>query len=576
MNNIIRFDAIYRTLLAISKPMYLCVMNEDPVMMAFKIAETCEQMASTLTVAKDELLAIKSRCEKFAADFIKHASTFEDLELILSQMTTENENIVAPGYPFERLKYAMINNHMDFVANRSVQKLLKKKFYQGPIAINDFEGANMVKRSLYISALIMLTPVWLFLYTFYPSSDSPTGKFVNDWMNMPIMRFIVNAAIYLIVCIMVINSGMNTEIFPLDKWPVLAAERLCWFEYSQFGKFDCIQNNLQLTPEQKEQFRDPDKYDIYVKELAFELFKETFTNKTSVLATDIITMIWLCGNVYQESAIIWTDGVSHYFSDWVNLLNFLLNLCFLSALSLRYSFIVSRGYSPIQIFGGEIYHPLQVSSALKALGLLLLLYKLYKYLRVTQIVGRQQVLLVEAFKASLSLLIQFFIMAVAFSVASNGVIWHTYRDYIKNCEELPDGSFSTKVDVKIPCPTNLVDSSLDELIKYQNFLKVSETYFLGIFSAQAYILDIFPSYENAQEWTGTLIYSSYVFFMIIIRLNILTSLVIFSVMNSAKTESEQFKGIVSLFFFPGQLNVKYLDNISSSYDWIQILPRFKI
>ena len=187
------------------------------------------------------------------------------------------------------------------------------------------------------------------------------------------MRFIVNAVIYVIVCIMVITSGMNIEIFPLDKWPELAAERLCWFEYSQFGKFDCIQSNLQFTPEQKEQFRDPDKYDIYVKELAFELFKETFTNTTSVLATDIITMVWICGNVYQEPAIIWTDGVSDYFSDWVNLLNFLLNLCFLSALSLRHSFIVSSGYSPMQLFGGEIYHPLQVSSALKALGLLLLL-----------------------------------------------------------------------------------------------------------------------------------------------------------------------------------------------------------
>ena len=142
-------------------------------------------------------------------------------------------------------------------------------------------------------------------------------------------------------------------------------------------------------------------------------------------------------------------------------------------------------------------------------------------------------------------------MAVAFSVASNGVIWHTYRDYIKNCEKLPDGSFSSKVDVKIPCTTNLVESSLDELIEYQNFLKVSETYFLGIFSAQAYILDIFPSYENAQEWTGTLMYSSYVFFMIIIRLNILTSLVILSVMTSTRTESEQFRDVFPCNFHIG-------------------------
>ena len=36
MNNIIRFDAIYQTFVAVSKPMYLCIMNEDPVMVAFK------------------------------------------------------------------------------------------------------------------------------------------------------------------------------------------------------------------------------------------------------------------------------------------------------------------------------------------------------------------------------------------------------------------------------------------------------------------------------------------------------------------------------------------------------------
>ncbi|XP_075247444.1 transient-receptor-potential-like protein [Convolutriloba macropyga] len=71
LNNIIRFDSIYRTLLAISKPMHLCVMNEDPVMVAFKIAETCEKMAASLDVAKDELLQIKKNCETFATNFIR-------------------------------------------------------------------------------------------------------------------------------------------------------------------------------------------------------------------------------------------------------------------------------------------------------------------------------------------------------------------------------------------------------------------------------------------------------------------------------------------------------------------------
>ena len=121
LNNIIRFDAIYQVLVALSKPVYLCVMNEDPVMMAFKISETCSKMSSTLDVAKDDLMVIKNNCETFAANFIKQVATFEDLELTLSQMTTEDVTLVAPGDRWERLKYAMTNNHIEFVANASVQ-----------------------------------------------------------------------------------------------------------------------------------------------------------------------------------------------------------------------------------------------------------------------------------------------------------------------------------------------------------------------------------------------------------------------------------------------------------------------
>ena len=548
-NNIIRFDAIYRTLVAISKPMYLCVMNEDPVMMAFKIAETCEKIAATLDVAKDDLLEVKDNCEKFASDFIKHADTFEHLELLLSQMTTEDINVVAPGNFLERLKYAMIHNHMDFVANRSVQKLVKKKFYDGPVSIKDFEGANMIKRSLYLSGLVMLTPIWLFLYLIYPASDTPTGKFVKAWMEMPIMRFIVNTVIYVVVGALFVSGGANYALFPLDEFPV-AEGVLCLRTTVNLGDYKCLDNNHAFTPEQKELFRDPVEFNNYLSSVAFEFYSETFTNTSYILFADMTTVAWTFGNVYKEFWTIWSDGASTYFSDWVNYLNFLLNICFICGLSLRYSFIINMGYTPRDLFGDEFYHPMQVSEALKALGVLLVFYKLYKLLRVTQIIGRQQVLLVEALKSSLTLLLLFFIMAVSFSVASNGVLWRTYRDYIKNCKLQPDGSYSITVDINIPCPTNLVPSSLDELVKYQNFIQVFETYFFGMFNGQAYILNIFPSYENAQEWTALVLYSFYVFFMVIVRLNMITSLVVFSVMTSTKTEAEQFKF--------GRANMMYL------------------
>ena len=549
-NNIIRFDAIYRTLLALSKPMYLCVMNEDPVMVAFKIAETCKKMAESLDVAKDDLLEIKRNCEKFAADFIQNAATFEDLELILSQMTTEEVEVVAPGRALERLKYAMIHDHMNFVANGSVQKLIKKKFYEGPVTISNFQSANLLKRSLYISALIALTPVWLFLYLIFPASNTPTGIFVKEWMEMPLMRFIVNAVIYVIVCLLVISTGMNTNIFPLDKWPVLADDRLCFQEVRKLQNFDCVNDNPAYTREQKEAFQNPQLFSDHIRGSAFVMYHETFTNTTSILLADMATMVWTFGNVYQEFWNIWSDGVFEYCSDWVNMLSILLNLCFVSASSLKYSFIVNKGYEPMQIFGGEIYHPLQLSAALRALGVLLLCYKMYKLLRVTQIIGRQQVLLIEALKASVSLFVFFFILAFSFSVASNGVIWRTYRDYIQNCNQLPNNSYATTVDVRIPCSTNLVPSSLQELINYQNFIQVSQTYFFGMFRAQAYILDIFPSYENGQEWTGLFMYSGFVFFMIIVRLNLITFLVVFSVMTCTDTEAEHFKF--------GRANIMYM------------------
>ncbi|XP_075258028.1 uncharacterized protein LOC142350017 isoform X2 [Convolutriloba macropyga] len=371
-NNIIRFDAIYRTLVAISKPMYLCVMNEDPVMMAFKIAETCEKIAATLDVAKDDLLEVKDNCEKFASDFIKHADTFEHLELLLSQMTTEDINVVAPGNFLERLKYAMIHNHMDFVANRSVQKLVKKKFYDGPVSIKDFEGANMIKRSLYLSGLVMLTPIWLFLYLIYPASDTPTGKFVKAWMEMPIMRFIVNTVIYVVVGALFVSGGANYALFPLDEFPV-AEGVLCLRTTVNLGDYKCLDNNHAFTPEQKELFRDPVEFNNYLSSVAFEFYSETFTNTSYILFADMTTVAWTFGNVYKEFWTIWSDGASTYFSDWVNYLNFLLNICFICGLSLRYSFIINMGYTPRDLFGDEFYHPMQVSEALKALGVLLAL-----------------------------------------------------------------------------------------------------------------------------------------------------------------------------------------------------------
>ena len=66
-SNIIRFDAIYQTMVALSNPIYLCIMNEDPIMVSFKISERCQQISEDLDVVAKDVLFVKNRRGFFAS-----------------------------------------------------------------------------------------------------------------------------------------------------------------------------------------------------------------------------------------------------------------------------------------------------------------------------------------------------------------------------------------------------------------------------------------------------------------------------------------------------------------------------
>ncbi|XP_075253058.1 transient-receptor-potential-like protein isoform X2 [Convolutriloba macropyga] len=571
LNNIIRFDAIYQVLVALSKPVYLCVMNEDPVMMAFKISETCSKMSSTLDVAKDDLMVIKNNCETFAANFIKQVATFEDLELTLSQMTTEDVTLVAPGDRWERLKYAMTNNHIEFVANASVQKLMKKKFMEGPIGLTDFASAGIVKRSLFISFLVALVPIWLLLYLFFPASQTPTGKFVKSWIEMPFMRFIVQISLYFLLIVMVWISAVHATIFPMDPLTEIGNGRLC-VEHVRKGKFDCIDSNTRLSVEQKETFKkDPHLYILYLRGQTFQVYEQVMTNNSEHYITDGYIAIWTLGNIQREFQTIWADGFSAYNSDWVNSLNILLNFCFLTGTSLRYIWIASEGYQPQPLFRDETGHPLQLASSIRAFGFLLLLVKVFKLLRITEVIGQPQYLLKKAFNASFQFFLLFFCLLVACSIGANGLIWRTYRDYIKNCHKSLNGEFTTTIDVRVPCETQFASINLKEMDLFQNYQKVLTLFFFGMFSADAHILENFPVYENAQEWTLAILYSFYSFFTLIIRLNILISLIIFSLVENYQRANEEYK------FYRTKVMMAFIDPEDAT--WIpsplNLIPTFR-
>ena len=533
--NIIRFDAIYQTILALSKPLYLCIMNEDPIMVALKISERCQQIASSLDVAQKDLLAVKKDCEKFATDFISNVSTFDDLQLILDQMTTEDENIVAPGEPWERLKYAMAHNHTEFVANGSVQKYLKKKFYEGPIALHDFESAHLAIQILYILSLVFLTPLWIFFYLFVPDSDSSTGKMIRNWMEMPIMRYVVQMTLYICLLIMVFSSTVHSIGFQLGEFESTARERVC-LEELEHGRPACLSEIHRTTEEKVSYLNDSQNLETDIIDTVVEIFDATEVNGTYIYLIDAYIFMWTIGNTFKEFSIIWSDGFVAYNSDWVNCLNMQLNFYFFICLLVKYAFIIREGeFKPPRLGIHDELHPVHVSDTFRALGACFLILKMYKTLRITSAIGKPQHLMSAAFKASFNFLILFFCTLVAFSVSFNGLIHWTYFAFLKRCYLFQDSL------TNVNCGWRLTDINLDEMETFQDLGKLWIGHFFAMFQSDTQIQLHFPEYINAQEWIATILNTIYAFVMIVVRLNILISLIIIAVLHASKRQVNVFK-----------------------------------
>ena len=147
---------------------------------------------------------------------------------------------MAPGKPWERLEYAMMKNHFKFVANSSVQKLIKRKFYEGPIALKDFESSHIIKRVFFLSFLALLTPFWLFFNLFFPESDSPTGKMIQGFLDMPFMRFIVQMVFYSLLLLFSVMSSTYWERLPEETLDYAAFDYSCYLEVIRYDAWPCL------------------------------------------------------------------------------------------------------------------------------------------------------------------------------------------------------------------------------------------------------------------------------------------------------------------------------------------------
>ena len=515
----------------------------------FYFVQSCERISLYIDVAKKDFSDIRDRCEQFAADFIKHVTTFDELQLILSQMTATEEHIVAPGEPWERLRYAMTNNHRKFVANSSVQKLIKKKFFEGPLALQDFESSHILKRVLFVFFLSLLTPIWIFFNLLVPEQKSSAGNWINSFVEMPLMRFIVQIVFYVLVVFMTVANTVSWNAFDTGTIYRLGEDYLWFWEYADFYA-DYLMEILNFYYDYTYYYIDviAESYNEYFNNLGKltlqrveSLYQSTVTDDWFSYLTDAYISLWTFGNVVSEMVDIWSNGFRSYSSDWVNRLNFFLNFTFMLSIFLKYSYIIKQGgYYPPGLYSDNFAHPLDIAEVCRSLGMLFLIFKVFKLGRVTEVIGKPQHFLGCAFSSGAKFFAIFLCALVGFSVAQNGIIHNTYKEYFKNCL-LEKGQ-----GVNVQCVLRLMRPHGDELPifnvmdGYQSLAKVWGDLLFTLFKPDNRLANMFPRFENPQEWVLMAVYTIYAFCLVVVGLNLLKSLIISAVLGALKRENEMY------------------------------------
>ena len=269
------------------------------------------------------------------------------------------------------------------------------------------------------------------------------------------------------------------------------------------------------------------------------IFSITFTNNWITYLSDALIFIWTVGNILSEVRDIWALGMKLYCSDWVNRLNILLNFTFLMDMLVKYTFIIkSGGYETPGLRTEQFAHPYDFADSMRSLGFLFLLFKLFKLARMTDLIGRPQYFLGKAITAGFRFYLIVFCTLLAVTVSVNGLIHRSYAEFQQTCaQERPrrrGEGFST-------CTLRqIIPSSREEMEDYQNWGKVLMEFLFTMFNPDSRLIRNFPEYITPQEWALVCLYVVYAFFLVVVGLNLLKSLIIFAVLDSLKHEDEMF------------------------------------
>ena len=136
---------------------------------------------------------------------------------------------------------------------------------------------------------------------------SHLGKFITGWIEMPLMRYVVQNVSYILILLLTVSASVNFSSFPLQDLQEVLDDRIC-YEYLLNNQSDCLLENVRY---EEKLFNYESNTTQFLEDLQMKLQSITDTTqqtKGSQHFMDFLLFMWVIGNVVKEIQTIWQDG----------------------------------------------------------------------------------------------------------------------------------------------------------------------------------------------------------------------------------------------------------------------------
>nr|AWJ68223.1 putative transient receptor potential channel 4 [Hirudo verbana] len=177
---------------------YISLSSEDPILTSFKLRKELQQVAVDEKYYAAEYLALACQLSEYAVKLLDKVHGNEELNTILNSRTNLNE-VEETFLQLPRLQLAIKYKEKKFVAHPSCQKKLTSLWFHYP-------NSSLMNRSNLLHTVIIFVVIIFFPFLSLVHIIFPNSK-VSNFMRAPCIKFIFNAASYLLFLFLIIIQG---------------------------------------------------------------------------------------------------------------------------------------------------------------------------------------------------------------------------------------------------------------------------------------------------------------------------------------------------------------------------------